>query len=559
MFIYHFSRLIKSKIVWGLLALLMVFAFVVADSCRSSAPVSNVAGVLGGKSLTYQESESAAKTLQILSEHGYFLPTSAQILAALLRTEAGESDAAVAARQEAVWKLLAAREVALENGLSTTQAGAEGVISRFFTDGQGAFNAAYYRMFLSQNNYAEAALFEKAFADVWLPAQAISGAVFNAVGWVSPMEQDFLLDALYDETTLYTATLKNTRQEADIATSDEQLNAWYTEHAERYTLPEQRAIAYVEVPASAFEPQVVLEEMDAMQYYDDHADEFKGTGTNATVTLPYEEVKETAMAKARAEKALELAQTFVNETLVAKAQVSGLAEAAKDYGQPKQTRVRQDRPFGFQKASEVIGSVFEMDTTENNFNAVTGTDRVYLVQLEAIEPSHVEPLDAVKTRVQADLRRDLAAKQQQARGDEIRVTLASALTKESDFAKAVAACNIEGLNASTATTFVLADSAKLELEHRSEVLAAAGTLGTQALSEAILLPGNDLLFVYVAGRKAGDALQKTTRRQDVAQPRTAFLVASDWLTWNLARQSLTNVEGYPLLVPPEAEEAESAE
>lgn len=551
MFIYHFSRLIKSKLIWGLLALLMVFAFVVADSCRSAAPNANVAGFLDGNAVTYQESESAAKTLSILSEYAYFLPPSAQIFGALMRTDPGESDEAAQARRQAVWKLLAAREVAVNHGLTTTQAGAEQVLARFFTDGQGVFNPGYYRAFLSRNNYAEASLFEKTFATVWLPAQTMTSCVFNAVGWVSPMEQDFLLDALYDTTTLYTATLKNTLKVEEIETPEAEVQAWYDGHAESYTLPEQRTIAYVEVPASAFEAQVTIEEMDAMQYYDDHSEEFKGTGTNATQVLPYEEVKEQVMAKARAEKALELAQTVVNEQLVAKAQVAGLAEAAKDYGEPKQTTVRQDRPFGFQNATELIGSVFEMDETENNFNAVSGTDRVYLVQLQKITAKHVEPLADVKSRVQADLRRDLQAKRQKTNGEALRTKLLEALATESAFDKAVAACNIEGLTASTATTCVLSDSAKLEIPNRAEVMSAVGTLGVKALSEPILLPGNDLLFVYVADRQAGDALQKTTRRTDVAQPRTAFLVAEDWLTWNLARQSLTNAEGYPLFAAEE--------
>ena len=148
MFIYHFSRLIKSKLIWGLLALLMVFAFVVADSCRSASPNANVAGFLDGNAVTYQESESAAKTLSILSEYAYFLPPGAQIFGALLRTDSGESDEAVLARRQAVWKLLAAREVAQAHGLTTTQAGAEQVLARFFTDGQGVFNPGYYRAFL---------------------------------------------------------------------------------------------------------------------------------------------------------------------------------------------------------------------------------------------------------------------------------------------------------------------------------------------------------------------------------------------------------------------------
>ena len=549
MFIYHFSRLIKSKLIWGFLALLMVFAFVVADSCRSTSADSNAAGYLNGTPITYTESESAAKTLEILTNQPYYLPYAAQIYGALLQGTA-RGEATVEQRRRAIWKVLAAREVAARNHLQATQNGAERVLERAFAGENGAFNPLAYRAFLGANQYQDPRLFEKTYASVWLPSQLATLAVFNAVGWVSPMEQTFTLDALYDNTVAYALTLPNTLKPEEIETPEADLQAWYTAHPEPYTLPEQRTIAYVEIPAAAFAEKIVVEELDAMQYYDDHSEEFKGTGDKSATTLPFEEVKEKAVAKVREQRALEEAQTYTNETLVAKAHVAGLAEAAAAYGQPQQATLRQDRPFGFQNARDLVSAVFEMDTEENNLNAVVGTDRVYLVKLETIVPKHVEPLEAVRARVKADLQRDLHAARQKARGEEIRAKLAEALAKEPAIDKAVAACAVEGLTLSPAMTFVLNDAAKLEIDHRAEVLAAVGTLGAKALSEPILLAGNDLLFVYVDSRTPGDVLAKTANRPMVAQPRnTPFMITADWLDWALDRDAPTTARGVPILVP----------
>ncbi len=541
MFIYRFSRLIKSKLLWGLLALLMVFAFVVADSCSGTAGGRPIAGKLGETAVDGKTLEDANQTLNILNGEGaMFLPQAAQIMNALALDGQPLPDD-WASRQRAVWKLVAARELGARHGLAVGRAAGEKMIESLFVNpSTGAFSPSFYRTFLAQNNYSNATLFEETYANAWLPAQTATLAVFQSLGWVSPMEQDFTLSAYYDATTVYAATLPNTLKPEAVEVPEADRKAWYDAHPDAYRLPEQRVVAYVEIPASAFADKIVVEEMDAMQYYDDHSEEFRGTGTNATVTLPFEEVKDKAIAKVKSQRALEEALLFANETLVPRAGAEGLEAAAKDYGKPKTATLRQDRPFGFQNARDLIASAFEMDPQETPLNAVAGTDRVYLFRLDKIVAEHVAPYDEVKDRVLADARRDRTAAKLRTNGETIRGLLQAALAKGTAFDQAVAACDVDGLTATTAMTFTLsAANADLDIPHRNEILRAVADLGEKAVSEPILTPANEIVLVYVQGRTPGDALAKATAKQNLATNlarNAAFRMTADWMNWNLDRE-----------------------
>lgn len=537
MFIYHFSRLIKSKLLWGFLILLMVFAFVVVDSCVAASGQSDgVAGYLGDTPISRTDLADASQVVTILEGQTlYYLPQRSQIFAAMLRSDARDREDWQARRRQN-WKLIAAREVALKNGMEMSVAGGNNVLETMFAGQTGVFDPNQYRNFLAMNQYTKPQLFEKTFANAWLPAQSVAVGVFNAVGWISPMEQDFATATAYDVTTAYAASLKDAVALDSITVSDDEAKAWYDAHQDDYQLPEQRAISYVEVPSAPFAEKLVIDDMDAMQYYDDNNDEFKGTGTNENVVLPFEEVKDKAVEKVKARRALEDALTYANETLVAAAQTASITEVAKAYGEAKQTTVRMDRPFGFQNARDVIAAAFEMDPETTPYNAVAGTDRIYLVQLTAIIPEGIEAFDAVKTRVIADVRRDRQQKALEEKGAALREKLAAELAKGSAFDAAVAACQVEGLTATTGMTFVLNDSSKAEIPYRNEVLGAVAELGTKALSEAIVTPSKEIVLVYVADRQPGDALAKTTGKSQLATSLgwpTQFRVASMWMDWIL--------------------------
>jgi hypothetical protein len=558
MFIYRFSRLIKSKLVWGFLALLMVFAFVVMDACVGSNGVSKTnAGYFGDRGVSVKALEDASQVVTTVNSQGsFYLPQQSQLFGAVVRDGAfGVED--WPARRRQAWKVLAARDVALRNGIETSVNCGNAVLEGMFADQTGVFNPNRYRMFLGANNYYKPALFEATFANTWLPAQTVTMGVFNAVGWVSPMELDFALETAYDTTTAYAAAVKNTVALDSIAVTDAALQQWYDEHKEEYSVPEQREIAYIEVMAEAFSEGVVVDEMNAMQYYDDNNDEFKGTGTNATQVLPFEEVKDKAMAKVKALKSLDAALVHANESLVAAAYTKPFDEVAKPYGEVKRATVRADRPFGFQNAQDVLASVFEMEVEGTPYNAVAGTDRVYLMKLEKVIPAGYSTLAEVKDRVTAAVRRDRMTAQLKEKGNVIRATLAAELAKGTAFDAAVAACKVDGLNATTAMTFVLSDSNKLDIPYQTEVLDAAEKLGVKALSEPAITAADEIVLVYVADRKAGDVLAKTTAKVQMTQNlawASQYRITMDWMNWNLDREPPTRDGYYPLLDEGSADE-----
>ena len=565
MFIYRFSRLIKSKLLWGFLALLMVFAFVVADSC------SGLAGQTGGARIgddpvaprTMSQAERAIGVMN--GELMGALPEHAQAFAMFLRANENqdEEEEGLATRR-AVWKLLAARAVGDRHGLAAGTPAAVGAIESWFVGPSGAFAPEFYRAFLARANFADSPrAFEELLADTWLPAQAATLAVFNAVGWVSPMERDFTLSTRFDKTTAYAATLPNTLKDEAIDVSDAELQAWYDAHKDDYQVPERRAIAYVEIPSAPFGDKLDIPELDAMQYYEDHQSEFYGTGTNATVTLPFEEVKDKAIAKERARRAMEEAFVHANESLVPQAATAGLAAAAKPYGETKTATLQNGQAPGFQNGRDVAASVFEMDTEEAQFNAVAGDDRVYLIQLTKIEPAHIAALDEVRDAVLADARRDKREQRLRANGETIRGLLAKELEKGTAFDQAVAACKVDGLTATTAMTFTLGNrAADIDIPHRDTILAAAAQLGVKTLSEPQLTPGDDLVLVYVDKREPGDALLKATSTPRLLQELAfwgALPLAGDWLSWNLDRQPPTRADGVPLFPVAQPDEEEPAE
>lgn len=551
MFIYHFSRLIKSKLLWAFLALLMVFAFVVMDSC--SGPTNTYsAAYLQDEPIDYTTVEEASKVASILRENSrWYLPQKNQIFAAVMNN--GESS-------DAAWKLIAARAAAEKLNLSTDLAGAEQVLAETFAN-NGVFSMQYYLGFLAQCGYPvdQARLFEKAFNNVWLPAQSVTSVLFNSIGWASPMEVDFAVSALHDKTTVYAATLKNQLDASTISITDEELTAWYNSHQDDYKLPEQRVIAYVEVMPDAYAKDIVVNEIDAMQYYDDHGDEFKGTGTNANRTLPFEEVKDQAIAKKKAERALEKALADATERLVDQVKEGVFAEAAKAYGEVKQATLRADRPIGFQNARNVIDAAFEMDLDITPVNAISGTDRVYLIRLEKIIPAHVAPFAEVKDRVQTAVRQDAFEKRLKTNGETIRGLLAAELAKGTAFDQAVAACKVDGLTATTAMTFVVSDAAAEEIPYRTEIMPELASLGTKALSGPLLTADKELVLVYVADRQPGDTLVASTAKFEVGTELTrgtAFQVTADWLDWNLKQNPPLSAEGTPILQEAVADDEE---
>ncbi len=570
MFIYHFSRLIKSKVLWGLLALLMVFAFVVADSCSGTSTDATL-GKLGGTSVgqtTVRDAEYVLvalgnpQAMMAIPNRGYQIKAGmiqpAAVSAAgenmgtfwqlMMRAPLENEEAETKARERHMWKLLAAREVGAAQGFTVSTGAGQDALAEVFTTPEAGFRREAYGQFLmTAGVQADPQAFEEAYANVWVPAQSAVMTVANSVAWVSPMERAFMYSAMNDQTTAQAAVLKNTLDPNALTVSDEEVQAWYDAHVADYAVPEQREIAYIEIPTEAFIEKAVVTEDDAMQYYEDHPEQFKGT--NETDTLPFIEARGKAIAEMKKVKALDDALAFAQVEAIEVADVKGLDALKDKYGEVKTTTVREDRPYGFQNAAAVIEGAFLTDTESIRFNAVKGTDRVYFMELKKVIPAHTAALADVRDRVLREARQDLLQKKLLANGETARALIAEHLAQGKNFKDAVAACAIADFAATDAVQFVASENPTLTIPHARDVIRSASELGVGMLSKPVVV-GDDVLFTYVVTRTPKETLLQATELATLAKMSSemqAVRLTQAWLDWNLDREPPTTVTGIPLL------------
>ncbi len=569
MFIYHFSRLIKSKLLWGLLALLMVFAFVVADSCSGTSTDATV-GIIDDTSIeqtTVRDMEYVLTALRkpqaiySIPNKGYTIKNG--MIQPLAATHAGDDmctfwtiaarapveneEAEVRAAERHRWELLAARTVGMRNHFDVPTSAGEALLMTVFSK-DDAFQRANYETFLMQAGVqAEPKAFEEAYANVWVPTQAAVSLVANSVAWLSPMERDFMHAAQYDKTTVQVAVLKNTIDPATLVLTEEDIQAWYNSHLDDYAVSEQREIAYVEIPVADYLEAAVVTDDDAMQYYEEHPEQFKGT--NETETLPFLEVKGTAIAEMKKIKAMDdahaAAQTSFYELVSEKGGIDGITTY------PVKTIVvgADDMPAELQNAREVVEGAFSTDTEDIRHSAVKGTDRVYFMELKKIIPAHTATLETVRDQVVQAAQEDLLTKKLLTNGETAYGIIQAALDQGKTFSEAVAACNIPDFTAFDPVEFIANDGSQLSTPYPTTVRQASLTLGAGMLSKP-QVEGKEVLFTYVVTRTPQDSLLRTTEQIALARSEAsarATDLAKAWLKWNLDREPPQTVTGLPLL------------
>lgn len=585
MFIYHFSKLIKSKLIWGFLIFLIAFAFVFADACSSR----------GGEAITYYvgEEEVPQEVIDnarfyfslVDSDRGYFIPM-APLFWDLDARSLSDEEAALRPdleRSERFWKFVAAVVASKDMGFAATDKAAEAYLAKTFVapideknpDAGYAFSPVRYRNALMQfgfNPDRDERLFRRIFSKAIFPVMNATHAIEYTTGWSSPMEIDFSLSALYDTTEARAIILRDTRDLATITVEDSRINEWYEANKEFHKTPEVRTISYYEVPVTAFmEEAGQSKDLDilALEYFEENRDEFIAEGIKAE-DLKYEgDVAAKATEKVQQQIALELAKESLDEQ-VSKANYAG--ETAKKnfvdtfatYGEIKTIGLQRDiEPPVLQKAEDVIARVFEMDPTIAPVELCEGDDRLYVVYLDKIDESAIKPLDAVRQIATDACRKDIVEEALTVSANNVRTALVDAIAAGKTIDEAYAACkatltNLEMTN--TVSFKAHTRTAPKDVAYGNTILERSTTLAPQQFSEPEVLDGNAAVIVYVDKRIAGDALAKTTARTNLAieiSRRENFL--RPWLTANLEANPAKDGLDNPLVATEEAEEDEVTE
>jgi len=523
-FIYHFNRLIRSRILWGFFAIIIAVAFVAVDSCFRSPQDTLTAGRINGKKITANQFD---QTVQAIRGFG--------------RNRDNETSSSVVDRR--AWEQIAARMTVEKNGLVAGKEEIRAVL-REAPGFQGAngFDLNRYRMVLADQGLTPA-LYESLVGHQL--AMMKGAAIVESATWVAPMELEDELVAMTDRFTVQVATVSNRFAGVEMRLTDEDNRKFYEENKESFALPDRVAVRYIAIPVSNYLASVTVPEEDLQEYYDSHAETFTRTSTNNTsVPIPYAEVRGKILEELQMEEARYCAATSVTFNIYGKLANAGsnaLAIVAAQFKLSIKTTplFSAGEPlYWTENAKEFADAAFELDPdrTDSRFGIVKGDTQVYVIEpvqrSDAHTPAYEDVLNDLRPRVLAKARTDAF----QSYTKELRADLKKLVAEGKTFAEAAKA---KALNVSTSITYTVSDIQNQKFENSFSIAYGAMTLKKGDISEAVPASASQSLFIYVQDRQPGDSLaaemMRAQVRSGIARRRNSNLFSA-WMTWNLSKQ-----------------------
>ena len=524
MFIYHFNRLIRNRILWGFFAIIIAVAFVAVDSCFRQPQETQTAGVIDGKKISTDEFILAVNTIRGFGR-GRDNETAADVVDRL------------------AWEQIAARRTAERGGIVSTKEEIRATLREAPAfQGPNGFDINRYRMVLAENGMTPA-MYEQVVAHQ-LSIMKTAAAVESAT-WVAPMELEDELAAMTDIFTVRAAEVSNRFVGVDMKLTQEDYRKYYEENKDSFAQPDRVAMRYVAVPVTNYLASVSVPEDDLLEYYDSHPETYTRTVTNdVTEPIPFAEVRDKILAELRLEEARYCAGTAVTFKVYGKladAPDRALATlAAQERAEVKPTPLfsADDTLFWTDNPKEFAAAAFELDPEREDmrFGIVKGDAYVYVMESAKSSPAHTpeyaEVLNELRPQAEQKARSDAFSAAVKALRDEITALMAEGKS----FAEAAQA---KALNVSTSLTYSVSDIQGAKFDNSFAIAYNSMTLKTGEVSEAIPAASDKSLLVYIEDRKPGDALSaemmRAQVRANIARRRDKGLF-KEWLAWNLTQR-----------------------
>ena len=519
MFIYHFNRMIRSRILWLIFAIVVGATFLALPSCfTGDASGREYAGTLGKDKISQNEYSVASMFVD-----------------RFMRMD----DLPPAATETQIWAHIAAVRTAKKMGITVTSEELRSIIrseQAFQTGGQ--FDETLYNRLIEQNLGITASGYEHLLAD-----QIVLGKLMAAVGAgyaASPMEVEDEIAARTDEITFQYATVSNAFATAEIELTDDELVAYYEEHKGDYVLPDRVGVRYATLSATNFLGAVVIDDADIDDYYDSNPSLYSRQGTNGVEAIPLDEVRDSIYRELAMQEAVNVAVTNLNdfidslatndlETFTWRCQARGMKTADT-------ALFALEAPFLPGVEREALADFRE---TAHDLDATRDDARYGVATGKTNDFAHTQPFEEVK-----DIIRPLAVaatrqKKFLAFAEEKAAALKAAMTNDTSFADAAAA---QSLGVSTSITFTVEGLAPTAFDNARAIVPEVARLKTGNISKPIEIY-NGALLAYVSARKAGDAIAAESHREQIRAMLSSAAgggAFADWLIWNLQRTGFTS-------------------
>ena len=522
MFIYHFNRLIRSRILWGFFAIIIAFAFVAVDSCFKSPQDPRKAGSIDGKKISADQFDQIVRAV---SGFG--------------RDRDNTTPANVINRR--AWEQIAARMTAEKNGMASTEPEVQAALADMF-QGPGGFDFNRYRAILADQGLTPA-MYEKIVAHQLTLMK--NATLMESAAWIAPMEIDDELAAMTDRFTVQAATVSNAFASVEMRQSEEDLRKFYEENKASFALPDRIAVRYIAIPVTNYLASVSVPDEDLQEYYDSHIDTYTRATTNDTTeTIPFADVRDKILADLQLEEARYCASTAVTFNVYGKLAVTD-QNALQTVAQQEGLTVKDsplfsanDTLYWADNSKDFVTAAFELDPerSDSRFGIVKGDAFVYVIERAnfsaAHTPTYENVLEDLKPRAMAKARSDAF----QDYVKELRTDLRKLLDEGKSFTDAATA---KALNVTTSLTYSVHSIQSQSFPNNYSIAYGAMTLRKGALSEALPASASHSLLVYVQDRQPGDALAAEMMRAQISAGiarRRGSNLFTDWLTWNLAQK-----------------------
>ena len=541
MFIYHFNRMIRSRILWIIFAVVIAFAFLSVDSCyrnpggRSGAERNpNEAGSVAGESVSYDEYDFTRRMLS---------STIANLEPAATETQ--------------IWAHIAALRTARDLGITASR---RELVDRIVNtpDFQiaGAFDRGRYEAVVSSIGLSVPS-FERMQANYIVLFKLMS--VVTAGATASPMSIDDELAQYTDTFSLRYATVKNTHANEEIEVTDDDIAGYYERNKANFDLPDRVQVRFATLSATNFTDAVVLEDADAdaQDIYDTDPSRFTRRGTNGVEQLSFEEAKPQIIEDLTLAEAVHVATTNLS------AFMESLGDADADQFEARAKMrgltVRDSALFaydtqyipGVESAAldEFRSEAADLDVSraDSLYAIARGNRNVYLMRIVTNDLAHTQPLEVVTNTIRplalAEKRIELFDADAKAALDSIKAKMEGA----GNFSEAFAtACGELSLALSSNVTFRIADNNVDDLEHAREIIPAALRMKAGDISDPVKINGGALILCLDSRTRDDNpdsSFEVASTRERIASQRAQTadsLFFAEWLLQNLKEKGFTS-------------------
>ncbi len=408
MFITHFNKLIRNKILWTIFAAIIICSFVLwttqTGGSQSEASL-NRTGKLDGKIVPEQEFQSAYfnSMLSISLMFGRPIKITARVNEEL---------------RGMAWRRLVSLRAAQSMAISVTPDEVVAAIQQqpYFLD-KGQFQQDRYNMFVGR--FLASLQTSEAQFEEYIRQELILNKTKHLLAqgaWVAPLEVEQVFDQLYDAFVVSYVFLAQDDVAPLVKVSEDQAQAYFEGHRESFKIPEKMRVKWVAFPIELFLDEGNLDEQTLRFYYDEYIEDFTVRDSNdQLLAKPFEVVEDDLRSKMAWEAALAQAGDRASDFEVAlapdrqgkapsfedAARAGGLCVATSSYFAVSQTIPGLEDNLEFSKAA------FELRQTPDDYfsRVLTGSNAYYLLALDnrvdARIPEYAEVRSAVIEAAQA--------------------------------------------------------------------------------------------------------------------------------------------------------------